>query len=84
MDFTDYYRHAEKTVLNGREAFRVEGLWERTDETKGGPFISYLFYDAATDRRYHINLLIHYPGGEKTVLLRQMEVMARTFSVQPF
>ncbi|MFQ6616942.1 MAG: DUF4837 family protein, partial [Fidelibacterota bacterium] len=83
MSFPDHYRHVERTVLNGREAFRVEGLWERTDEPKGGPFVSYLFYDPATDRRFHINLLIHYPGGDKGVLLRQMEVMARTFSVEP-
>ncbi|MFQ6675522.1 MAG: DUF4837 family protein, partial [Fidelibacterota bacterium] len=37
IDFTDYYRQVEKTVLNGREAYRVEGLWERTNESKGGP-----------------------------------------------
>lgn len=83
IDFTRHYRQVERIEFGRWGAFRVEGLWERTNEQKGGPFVSYLFYDPNTDRRFHINLLIYFPGGEKLILMRQMEVVARTFSVEP-
>ncbi|MFQ6674481.1 MAG: DUF4837 family protein, partial [Fidelibacterota bacterium] len=83
INFTPYYERVEKTVLGKWDAWRVEGMWEHSKEPKGGPFVSFLFYDDRTDRLYHINLLIHYPGGNKMLLLRQMEVMARTFTVRP-
>jgi len=80
--FTDYYQHMEEMSLNEWETWRVEGLWEHKSEAKGGPFISFLFYDTITDRIYHINCLIFHPGGKKILLLRQMETMIHTFSVE--
>lgn len=79
--FTQYYQQMEQIQLNRWPAWRVEGLWEHRTDAKGGPFVSYLFYDDLTDRLFHINCLIHYPGGKKVMLLRQMEIMVNTFSI---
>lgn len=69
--------------VNDREMWRVEGRWEAKSETvtKGGPFISYIFYDNITNQIYHMNMLLFNPGGKKLAFLREMEAMARTFTV---
>lgn len=76
----DHYQRSDQVQLGKWEAWRIEGLWEHKSEVKGGPFVSYLFYDEPSDRFFHINCLIHYPGGKKIILLREMETMVYTFS----
>jgi len=80
--FTDYYQRMEETPLNRWTAWRVEGLWEHKSEVRGGPFMSYIFYDLSSDRLFHINFLLFHPGSKKILLLRQMETMVHTFSVE--
>ncbi|PSQ65454.1 MAG: DUF4837 domain-containing protein, partial [Bacteroidetes bacterium QH_2_64_74] len=45
----------------------------------GGPFVTYTFYDRSTDRVYMLDGSVFAPDYDKLDLLRQMEVMARTF-----
>jgi hypothetical protein len=45
----------------------------------GGPFVNYTFYDQTTDRVYMLDGSVFAPDNDKLDLLRQMEVMARTF-----
>ncbi|MCH7731244.1 MAG: DUF4837 family protein [Candidatus Marinimicrobia bacterium] len=79
--FIDYHYKIEETFFNQWQSWRAEGLWEHRDKVKGGPFVSYVFYDGVSDRIYHINFLIYNPGNPKIVLLRQMDIMVHTFSV---
>ena len=62
-------------------AWRVQGVWETISlkESKGGPFRSYLFYDSLNDLTYHLNFLIHHPGDDKTIFMRQMDMIIKTF-----
>lgn len=83
VNFTRYYEQIERTTFNGRQAWRAEGLWEHKKDVKGGPYVSYIFYDEETDRIYHINYLIHHPSGKKMLSLRQMDIMSRTFTTEP-
>ncbi len=82
IKFTDAYQRVEPVELSGWNAWRVEGLWEHTEDVKGGPFISYVFYDEASDRLFHLNLLVYSPGQKKILSLRQMEIMAHTFATE--
>ena len=80
VNFTRYYEQIGETTFNGRRAWRAEGLWEHKKDVKGGPYVSYIFYDEKTDRIYHINYLIYHPSGRKMLSLRQMDIMSRTFT----
>ncbi len=80
--FKDTFRLVEPVKLSGWDAWRIEGLWEHTEEIKGGPFISYVFYDDNTDRLFHLNLLVYSPGQKKMISLRQMDIMAHTFKTK--
>ena len=62
-------------------AYRAQGIWETVSlkESKGGPFRSYLFYDSVNDLTYHLNFLIHHPGDDKSIFMRQMDMIIKTF-----
>jgi len=79
--FNDYKFGLKKTKFNGYHAWLIEGLWETINdiESKGGPFRSYLFYDKIKNKTYHINMLIYHPGNDKSLYIRQMDMIARTF-----
>ena len=87
----DYRRplKTEQRSFLDRYAYDSRGLWymvaplgggnELRPVGGGGPFVNYTFYDQATDRVYMLDGSIFAPDNDKIDLLRQMEVMARTF-----
>lgn len=87
----DYRRPLEAREVNvvDRYGFESRGLWhmvapaEQEGEFRslgqGGPFVNYTFYDQASDRIYMLDGSVFAPGFDKLELLRQMEVMAKTF-----
>ncbi len=87
----DYRRplETEQRSFLDRYAYDSRGLWymvaplgsdnELQPIGGGGPFVNYTFYDQATDRVYMLDGSIFAPDNDKLDLLRQMEVMARTF-----
>ncbi len=83
IQFNDHKFDLKKIDYNGQFAWRAQGLWETIDikESKGGPFKSYLFYESKTDKTYHINYLIHYPGKNKSIFMRQMDMIVKTFKI---
>ena len=82
--FHDYKFSIEKMYFNHYQSWECTGIWESSDDisAKGGPFRSYLFYDATTDRTFHINTIVHHPGRDKSIFLRQLELIAKTFSIK--
>jgi len=81
IQFNDYQFQLRMMKFKGNNAWRGDGVWETIDkqEAKGGPFRSYLFYDLKTHRTYHINILIHNPGNDKSIYLRQLDMIVKTF-----
>ena len=63
-------------------SWKVNGLWESLDDAQGGPFLAYLFYDGITDRTYYIHGMIFHPGNNKVILLQQLDLIARSFTIE--
>lgn len=80
--YSDYKFDIHPTLFNDWSGWRISGLWESLEESQGGPFIAYTFYDGVTDRTYYIHALIYYPGDDKYLLLRQLDIIAKTFYVE--
>jgi len=76
---SDKYLFSRETTFKGRPALITTGLWERIDDTAGGPFKNYTFYDAPTERVYMIDIGLFAPGKEKLPYLKRIEVMVETF-----
>lgn len=75
----------KRTELAGYHAVEFRGLWWHPDGiVGGGPMINYAFFDEYTDRIYMIDLAVYAPEfvGEKEPLIRQLEVIASTFTTQ--
>lgn len=62
------------------EALKMYGLWYHNEETKGGPFETYAFYDWRTDRTFMIDMLMYAPGEKMSVMFRGIEILAKTFT----
>ena len=75
------YQRNKIENFNNYRGWVCSGIWESLDSTeaKGGPFQSFLFYDYSTDRTFHINTLVHNPGKNKALYIRQMKLVAKSF-----
>ena len=81
INYSDHLFKIEPFTFNDYGAWKISGLWESIEEAQGGPFISYLFYDEANDRTYFIHLSIFHPGNDKSLLLRQVDIVAHSFKI---
>ncbi|MFL3052148.1 MAG: DUF4837 family protein [Candidatus Neomarinimicrobiota bacterium] len=77
--YTDYKYKVEPSMFNDYGSWKISGLWESIEEAQGGPFISHLFYDEKKDRTYFVHSMIFHPGRNKFLLLKQVDIVAKTF-----
>ncbi len=82
IQFTDYHLEIEQVDFNNWTAWRITGMWEKIEEAQGGPFLHYIFYDGVTDRTYQINMTVFFPGKDKMILLRQLDILAHSLYVE--
>lgn len=80
---SNYKFKLDKTKFNNNYAWRFKGVWETKElkESKGGPFVSYLFYDEKNNLTYHLNYLVHYPGKNKSLYMRQLDLIVKSFKI---
>ena len=84
IQFNDYKFELKQSSNNSFKSWRAKGVWESIEikEAKGGPFCSYLFYDEESNNSYHINFLIHHPGEDKSIFIRQLDLIAKSFDIK--
>jgi len=68
---------AFRTTFQGREAVRIEGVWQNQKLIAGGPFRTYCF--VLKGRLYVIDSVVFAPARDKGPHLRQLEALSRTF-----
>lgn len=69
--------------FGGRWAMRLDGMWENDEEFVGGPMVAYCFIDRDTGRFWWLDGAVFYPNEPKETLVRQLDVMIRTFMTGP-
>ena len=80
--YNDYKYQMEQVVFNNWTAWKSFGIWESIEEARGGPFINYTWYDGVTDRTYNLNMLVFIPSKNKATFMRQLDIIAHSFSVK--
>ena len=73
------FRSTELSRENGHGIYILRGVWGHREEVTGGPFCAYIFRDRQQNRIYFLNGIVNNPGGMKAMLVRQQEVIMRTF-----
>ena len=84
IQFNDYKFELDKMLYNDYFAWRAQGIWETINikESKGGPFRSYVFYDEQSNKTFHLNYLIHHPGNDKSIFMRQLDLIVKSFTIE--
>jgi len=82
----DGYTKYRKTDFLGYIATEIRGGWWKEENFIGGPLVNYTFYDDETSRIYMIDLMVLAPDkfNEKEPYIRQLEIIARTFTTSSF
>ena len=62
---------------------KVVGLWKTNNISMGGPFLGYTFVDENTNRLYYIEGFVYSPGVDQRELMREMNVILKTFRSNP-
>jgi hypothetical protein len=82
---TDYRRALSSRLinLNGRRAYELRGIWVMSDQSMGGPFVSYVIYDEPQKRLYFMEYGQFSPKYKQRRFVYQFDVMARSFRTTP-
>jgi acyl carrier protein len=78
----DKYRMNSEVNFNGKYALMTHGLWKFSDESGGGPYISYTFYDEETRRVYMLDASVFAPKYFKKSILQQVDVLLHSFKTE--
>jgi len=65
--------------FNNKYGVETRGLWKLSDNSRGGPFLSYTFVDEELNRIYYIEGYIDSPGKDKRDFIREIEAILSTF-----
>lgn len=69
-------------TFNGNPTLLARGLWSMVNDFMGGSFISYMIKDEEHNRVLLLDGFVHAPGQKKRPLLRQLDVIFSTLSIQ--
>ncbi len=69
----------ERVSFNGNFAVKARSLWKISDNSRGGPFVSYTIVDESTGMVYYVEGYVDSPGTKKKNLVRELEVILATF-----
>ena len=72
----------ERVNFNGHFAVEARGLWKISDNSRGGPFLSYTIVDEEEGLVYYIEGYVDSPGTRKKNLIRELEAVMTTFKTK--
>lgn len=73
---------SDKTTWNGYDAYENRGLWRMENDFMGGPFLNYYLLDRKHKQKLLIDGFVYAPSKDKKKLMRQLEAIFSTFSIQ--
>jgi len=78
IQISSNYRNTEIIFYNKENRHLMRGIYEHEESESGGPFFVYIF-DTETDNEVIlVSGFINYPGHNKILLLKQLEMIAFT------
>ena len=60
----------------------LKGLWKTNNISMGGPFVSYVLVDEDMNRMYYIEGFLYSPGVDQRELVRELNVILKTFKTK--
>lgn len=72
----------DTVTFHGKFSVEARGLWKLSNNSMGGPFVSYTFVDEQLGRLYYIEGFVYSPGEEKRPHIREVEAILDTFRTE--
>ena len=72
----------ERVNFNGNFAVEARGLWKISDNSRGGPFVSYTIVDEGSGLVFYVEGYVDSPGTRKKNLVRELEAILSTFKTK--
>lgn len=72
----------ERVNFNNHFAVEGRGLWKISDNSRGGPFVSYTIVDEEEGLIYYVEGYVDSPGTRKKNLIRELEAILSTFQTK--
>ena len=66
-------------TVRGKFALQNKGLWQVSDATAGGPYISYVLVDEKQRKLYYLEGYVYSPGFDKKNLIREVDAILSSF-----
>lgn len=82
VELYDDYKLSKEVNFNDKYAIMTQGLWRFNDQSMGGPFINYAFYDENSRRVYILDASILAPKYYKKSLIQQVDVLLHSFKTE--
>lgn len=74
--------YQDKVTFDGKFAIKSRGLWKVSDNSGGGPFVSYTMVDEEKQMVYYIEGYVYSPGTNKKNFVRQVDAILSTFKTK--
>ena len=74
----DYFRSTNRRKYNDNTQHIMRGVYEHNESESGGPFFVYIFETDSVNEVILVGGFVNYPGHEKLLLLKQLEIIANT------
>ena len=74
----EWYKTSDFKEINGNKIRILRGLYEHKTSESGGPFFVYMFELHESNEVILISGFVNYPGHDKYLLLRQLEIIVKT------
>lgn len=81
-EFYDKDVRIERTILAGRDGWKLSGKWQNPKLSMGGAFQCFGFYDKTQKKAYVIDNSVYYPTGEKLAHLLELEAISGTIKLK--
>ena len=74
----NYMRSVARHQYGDKTAHIMRGVYEHDESESGGPFFVYIFETDSVNEVILVSGFVNYPGNEKLLLLKQLEIIAKT------
>ncbi len=69
----------DRVTFDGKFSVKARGLWKISDNSGGGPFVSYSLVDEQKQKVYYIEGYVYAPGTKKKNFVRELDAILSTF-----
>jgi len=79
VEIADNYLNTREINFHNHYSLMTQGLWRMSDQSMGGPFVNYVFYEEKTHRLYMIDGSLYAPKYKKKRIIQQVDVILQSF-----